>query len=153
MGNPFPITDLEFDSVPLQRDDLSVVLEIKRGLGGVPTVRGSDQIVPGRSGRIPRARVADVTAIELEGVLEGTGPDDASRRADLVALREEMRALFDGTKDPAPLSCVLEDGSTATIDVRVVPPILWDELPGYVVRVNVAMESVDPDWTVTPAGS
>lgn len=150
MGDPFPVTAVTFDGTSLQRADGSVILEIKRGLGDVPRVRGRDQVVPGLAGRIPRGRIADVLPLELEGIIEGVGATEAERRSSFVALRQEMRALFDPTKDPEALACVLEDGSTATINARCVPPLLWEERPGYIARLNVALESVDPDWDITP---
>lgn len=145
-----PVTALTFDSTLLERDD-GFSLSLKRGLGEVATVRGVDTVIPGRAGRVFRARVADRMALELEGNIIGIGTFPTSTDAEAYyALVLEAQDLFDPTKDPAVLSCVLPDGSTATINVRVVPPILWDEkVPGLAARLNVALESVDPDWVIT----
>lgn len=139
MANPFPVTSLTFDGTSLQRLDGSVLFEIKRGLGDIPSVRGVDQIVPGRRGRIRRNRIADALTLELEGVV------DAGDLAEFAVLRQELHDLFDPEAGDLVLSCLLEDGTTATINALVVPPMLWDEKAGH-ARVNVALESVDPDW-------
>ena len=147
-----PITDLTFDSTVLMRTD-GLFLTIKRGIGEIPSVRGSDQIVPGRAGRIARARVADVLRIELEGVVGGKADlvTPVTEPAAYYALVLAMKALFAPTKVPKVLSCVLPDGSTATINARTIPPLLWDEeIAGRLARLNVALESVDPYWVVTP---
>lgn len=148
-----PITDLTFDSVVLMRDD-GLFLQLKKGIGEIPMVRGVDQVIPRLAGRYPRARVADRMVIELEGLVRGIpdeADDDPSEGEAYYTLVLAMKTLFDPTKAPASLSCVLPDGSTASINVRVVPPLLWDEIiPGRLARLNVSMESVDPDWTLTP---
>ncbi len=145
-----PVTALSFDSTDLMRTD-GLFLTIKRGLGEIPSVRGSDQVVPGRAGRIARARVADTLRIELEGIVGGiAAAAPFTEPVSYYALVLEMKALFDPTKAPAVLSCVLPDGSTATINVRTLPPLLWDEeIAGHFARLNVELESVDPGWVVS----
>lgn len=147
-----PITALTFDSTELMRAD-GLYLTMKKGLGEIASVRGSDQIVPGRPGRLVRARMADTLRIELEGLVGGKA--DAmvplTEPASYYALVIELVALFDPSKDPAVLSCVLPDGSTATINVRTIPPLLWDEtIAGRLANLNVELESVDPAWSIVP---
>lgn len=145
-----PVTELTFDS-GLLMDDAGLFLQVKRGLGEIPFVRGTDTIVPRRTGRIARARVGDRLSIELEGLVRGIETLTETEAETYYALVLSVKALFDPTKDPATLSCILPDGSTASILVRVVPPLLWEEIiPGRLARLNVAMESVEPDWTITP---
>lgn len=143
-----PIETLVYDGTSLMRDD-GLFLAIKRGLGEIPVVRGTDTVVPGQTGRTARARVADRMAIELEGYVRGigtTGDDEASAYYDLVL---EMQTLFDPTKDPAVLSATLVNGANLTINARAVPPLLWEEtILGRLARLNVQLESVDPYWTV-----
>lgn len=150
-----PHTGLTFDSTSLMRDDLSLFLAIKRGLGEIPTVRGEDQVVPGRAGRIARARVADQMSIELEGWVGGISDDDPvviTEPEAYITLVRELVALFDPTQVPKALACTLADGSTASILVRVSPPLLWDEkIAGRHAKLNVALVSVVPTWTITPA--
>lgn len=148
-----PITSLTFDGTLLMRDDRTLYLSLKRGVGEVPTVRGEDVVVPRLAGRVARARVPDRMALELEGLVVGyRDPTDGSptEPESYYTVVREMRALFDPTKDPALLSGILPDGTLASINVRVVPPLLWDEMiPGRLAKLNVALESVDPDWAFT----
>lgn len=151
-----PIRALTCDGTVVMRDD-GLFLSLKKGLGEIPYVRGSDQIVPGLAGRIPRSRIGDRMALELEGLVRGI-PDEADNDpSEPVAYYDlvlECRNLFDPTKEPWILSCLLPDGSTASINVRVVPPLLWEELiPGRLARLNVALESVDPTWDIAASGS
>lgn len=150
-----PITTLTCDGTVVMRDD-GLFLSIKKGLGEVPSVRGVDQVVPRREGKIARARVGDKMALELEGLVRGIpdeGDDDPSEAAAYYTLVAEVRAIFDPTKDPWVLSVEMPNGDTWSINVRTVPPLLWEEIiPSRLARLNVALESVDPDWTITPAG-
>jgi hypothetical protein len=146
-----PITDLTFASTSLMRDD-GVFLQLKRGFGEIPTVRGVDQLVPRRAGRIPRSRVAERLDIELEGLVRGI-PDEAdndpSEAEAYYALVEELVTLFDPTANERALSFLHPDGTTRSINCRVVPPLLWDEqIPGRLARLNVSLVAVDdPSWS------
>jgi len=138
------VTELTFDSVDLQPDDHSYVLWIARGLQGAPTVRGSDTIVPHAPGRVARSRQADTLRIELDGRIFASTP------AGFQTTRTLLMALFDGVAEPRLLSCLLEDGATtAEIYARPIPPHLIDEaVPSYLARLSIALESVDPYWTL-----
>lgn len=152
--NLVPITALTFASTVLMRTD-GLFLQLKRGFGEVPLVRGVDQLVPRRSGRIPRSRVADKLSIELEGYVRGIpdeGDNDPTEPEAYYTLVDELVTLFDPTADERTLSFLHPDGSTRSISCRVVPPLLWDEIiPGRLAKLNVALEAVDdPSWTTTP---
>ena len=124
-----------------------IFLEIVRGLGDVPAVRGVDIVVPARAGRIVRNRVGDYLSIELLGIVGGSGADEAAQRSDFADRRAAMRALFDPTLAPGALVATLENATTATIAARSLN-IVWDQVVPTLARVSVEMESVDPDWVV-----
>lgn len=148
-----PHTALTFDGTVLMRDD-GLFLAIKKGIGEIPLVRGSDQGVPHRAGRIRRARVADKLLIELEGLVRGIPDetdDDPSEAVAYLALVDEVTSLFDPTgSTERTLSYQAADGTTRSIGCSVVPPLLWEELiPGRLARLNVALEAVeDPTWSI-----
>lgn len=147
------IHTLTADGTLIQQTAIGIHLEITRGINELPTVRGSDQVVPGRAGRIARARVADTLTLELEGVVLAipvsfTDPDGGISFRTLMAT---LRALFNRTKDPWVLEGVLEDGSTAEINVRCVDYVVDEKVAGKEAEIKVALESVDPDWVITPA--
>jgi hypothetical protein len=73
MSSPLAVIGLTFDGTDVQRSDLGIFLELVRGLGEPPEVRGVDVVIPARSGRYVRNRVADRLVIELRGYVMGTG--------------------------------------------------------------------------------
>lgn len=147
-----PVSDLTYADTDLQDLD-GIFLEIVRGLAERPSVRGSDTVVPGRAGRIRRNRVNDTLQIELRGWVCGSGVGEAAQRADFVANRTAFRTLFDPTAGDRTLSATLEDGSTATISAAAMEGIIWNQIVPTYAEVSVKLESVDPDWVITPAGS
>lgn len=150
-----PVT---FDGTALWNDDASKGFSFTRGMPGEPPMlRGEDDTVSARAGRVPYPRIADTLPIGLTGWIQappgGLG-DYASLRAAVETLRREMMTLFTRTGAPRVLSCTLADGATATINADVVPPVLVREVvPALYYELDVALESVDPDWVITPAGS
>lgn len=146
------IHDLTADGDSIQEDPIGVWLELTRGIDELPAVRGADQLVPRSAGRIPRARVADHLSLELEGVVLGVPdfPDDPDGSISYRTKMLALRTLFDRTKEPWVLSGVLEDGSTATINVRTVEYVPITKVAGLASELKVALESVDPDWAITP---
>lgn len=149
-----PITDLTFGGVDLQRVDLSVHLVVISGLYELPMVRGTDRIVPHRTGRTFRSRVADTRKIMLEGYVTGQGDTDAEVLDDFAELMLLMGSTFDPTADPAALAGTLPNGRTISILARAVPPMLIDEVArSRAARLNIELESVVPDWTISSGGS
>ena len=121
---------------------------VKGWPGETPMVRGEDDTVASRTGRTYYAKVGDHLDIELEVTIAEVS--ESAFRAEMT----QLYALFDATAAPATLSAVLEDGSTATIDAYVLPPVLTRELvPGLVAQLDIALISIDPAWVITPAGS
>jgi hypothetical protein len=146
----FSMTELTFKSASLMRSNMTVLLRIVRGLGEVMSVRGEDTIIPNARGRTPRNRMRDRLAIELRGMVMGTGSDEAAQRASFVDLRQELRELFNPDDPPGQLVVTLEDGTTQSIDARAVN-LLWgdDDIPTY-RTLSVELEAVE-DWST--AGS
>lgn len=152
MTNAAAVIGLTFDSTDIQQNPIGIFLEIKRGMYEGPEVRGSDTVVPSRTGRIARNRVADRWVIELEGYVAGRGATEAAQREHFLDLVDIVRALFDPTSLPATLSAEMQDGGTRTIEARTLPTVLWDQVVPSMARVSVQLEAVE-DWVVTVAGS
>lgn len=149
MTNAVAVVGLVYDTVDLQASDFRLFLEIERGLNEPVEVRGRDTLVPGRAGRIARARVADRLDIELRGFVFGAGANETAQRSDFAALRQIVRNLFDPRKMPVNLVATLENGTTATIAARPLPGILWQKVIPTHYRISVPLESVAPDWAIT----
>lgn len=144
------VTAVTFDGTDLVPPSHSYVLWIAQGLNAVPTVRGKDSLIARAAGRTPRSRVADTLSIEIVGWVLAQGTTLALAVADYRASIEALKALFDPALDPRVLQATLEDGTTATINARAVPPLLITEnVPSHVARVSAALESVDPYWVIT----
>lgn len=149
----FPAT---YDSTELEQVSGGLVrmaIGLVRGLDDSPEVRGSDTVIPGATGRVPRSRVWDRRVIELAGFIGGVGTSETAQRADLRALLEDLRELFDPTRSPATLSIELEDGGTATISARPVNMLCAATIASVREQVSIELEAVDADWQVTLGGS
>lgn len=144
-----PITGLTYGGTDIQVLD-GIYLELVKGLEG-PSTRGVDSIVPSLAGRTRRNRKADVTDLELRGWVRGSGSDEAAQRASFAVNRLALTTLFDPTLGDQVLSATLEDGSTATINaLRKTPIVLNQQVPSF-AYVSIELDSVDPDWVITPA--
>lgn len=157
MTSPLGVIGVNFRGTDCQRADLRWMLEVVRGWKEPPTVRGVDQIVPGRRGRVWEAgsRIADVRTIELRGPVRGVGADgdEEEDRIDFDANAATISALFDPELDPGPLVLTFTDGSTATCQARALATQLWDQQLPSLARFGVELECVDPDWVTDGAGS
>jgi hypothetical protein len=137
------VTELTFDGTDLQTADRTMICRITKGLNGAPQVRGRDTVIPHAAGRTARSRQADQLVVEVECWILADDPDTFRTR------HRELMTLFDGVDSPRVLSCLLEDGGTATINARPIPPILETEpVPSHVARLDVQLESVDPYWVI-----
>lgn len=151
----FPAT---YDSTSLVEVDSGTsmvrqAIGLVRGFDDTPEVRGSDTVIPGATGMVPRDRVWDHRTIELDGFIGGVGATEAEQAVDLRSLLEEYRALFDPTKSPATLTIGLEDGGTASISARPLNMMCPVDGPTMRARVNVVLLAVDGEWEVNPGGS
>jgi hypothetical protein len=150
---PVVLASLTFDSVDLQRSDLSVHLDIVAGLNDGLDVRGQDTVIPTATGRTPRTRKGDVRHILLAGVLQGTGSTEAVRLASWQNLRDELEAVFDPTADPATLVGMANDGTWRSIEARTVA-IVWNPSTVFGVgELSISLDAADPTWEITGGGS
>lgn len=151
------IVEITYDGTDLFDAAGTIGFRFTKGAPGEPPmVRGEDDVVAAASGRSSYPRLADVLPIDLAGWLHSSeGLDEAGARAFVESARQELLAVFaGGSLTPKALSAELPDGSTALISARVMPPILVLEIvPGLRYEFDVALESVDPAWVITPAGS
>lgn len=147
------VSDLTFDSTDLQPSDRSFVLWIARGLNNVPAVRGQDIVVPHLAGQVVGNRKADKLPIELVGWILANGVTPSIIAGAFRTIVESLKAVFDPTLDPRVLAATLEDGSAAAINARVTALVIEEKVTSHVASISVAMESIDPYWVITPAGS
>jgi hypothetical protein len=146
------VVGLTYDGSDIQLSDLSIFLEIRRGLNEAPSVRGVDTIVPARAGRIAQSRINDMLSIELYGQVT-TDPAETFADDARASYRDKwvgVRALFASNRDPTDLVATLEDGTTQTISARPLNIVVPNEIPGWFANVSIELEGFD-DWT--PGGS
>lgn len=148
MANPAATIPLTFGGTDLQQNPIGIFLEIVDGLLGTASVRGTDTVVPGLTGRIARNRTGDTRRIELRGLVAGNGATEALQQSDFWTLAATLRTLFDPTASPASLVATLPNGTTATILARTLPTMMWDQIVPSLARVTIELESVAPNWTI-----
>lgn len=123
---------------------------LTRGLDDSPDVRGEDTVIPGTAGRTARNRVRDRRIIEIEGYVIGVGATDALQTDDFRDAMETLRTLFSPTAAAANLVVLLEDGvRSATISCRTVDMLVDYEGLTVGARVNVELEAIGSDWSIT----
>lgn len=153
MADLAAIHDLTYDGSALQTfadDSGGLHIEITRGLNESPAVRGEDDVVASRAGRSSYPRLADILPLEGDGFLLGVGADAATQQASFRTQMAALRALLAAGKlTPKVLAGTLEDGSTATINARVVDYEVTEQVASIAAELKVAWESVDPDWVIT----
>lgn len=149
----YTLSDLTFDTVDLQRADLSVHLDVTLGLDELPNYRGVDTIIPTADGRVSRLWKPDTLDIELAGVVQGVGATEDLRRGSFRELVEELKTLFVPGGAPSVLTGVGKDGMTYTINAKPIQSgaLRWgpQRIPG-VRDLTVILVSLDPEWVVTP---
>lgn len=150
MSTAAAVVGLTYRGTDIQDLD-GIFLEIVRGLVEPVEVRGVDLVVPSSAGQIVRSRVGHRLSIGLRGWIRGvdtTNPiNESGDRSDFATNRAAFRALFDPTLDPGQLVATLEDSSVQSIAARTLNVLTEIVAPTF-VRVDVELESVDPDWTV-----
>lgn len=126
-----------------------LVFQCIRGLDDTPEVRGYDTIIPGTAGRTARSRVRDRRIIEIEGWVIGLGSSHAAQTDDFRDAMETLRSLFSPTASAANLVVLLEDATrSGTISCRPLN-MLVDYEGSVAARVNVELEAIGGDWSVT----
>jgi hypothetical protein len=150
VGELAPISGLTYDGTSIQTSPIGIHVEITKGLNESATVRGEDDVVASMTGRVSYPRIADVLPIEGSGVLLGIGDDVSEQMESYRTAMAALRALLAGGKlTPKVLSGTLEDGSTATINARVVDYQVTEKVASLAAELKIAWESVDPDWVIT----
>jgi hypothetical protein len=150
MSDLASIHDLTLDGTSIQQSPPGIHLEITRGINEIAVFRGKDSSVPHRAGRTPHGHVADIRKLELEGVVLGIGSTIDVQQASYRQLVRGLSALLaSASAEPVVLSGILEDGATATINVRVVDFLCDEPASSLAGAPKVALESVDPDWVIT----
>lgn len=148
MPNALParLANLEFAGEDLQRSDLRIHLDIVSGLNDGLEVRGTDTVVPGLAGQVPRDRKANVRHIVLAGWIQGTGTTEVERQADYQSSCDLLEATFSLVADPDTLQGTARDGSSRSIEARPTN-LVWDDEPAMgVCHITVMLDSVEPDW-------
>jgi hypothetical protein len=142
------------ESLELQDVASGYYFEIRAGgLDDVPSVRGSDTIIPGKAGREFRDRVADLMPVTLHGIVFGaaSGADSAEESYRLRAAA--LKAVFDPTADPFPITihAPLEGlpSGTATLNVRFLRFVVGHQ-GAYFRIMDIECECIDspPEWVV-----
>lgn len=149
MSNAAAVIGLTFAGTDLQNSTFGIFLEIKSGLVGGVSVRGTDTVVPGLAGRIVRNRKRDRRVIELRGFITGNAgsTSESSQRSSFRDKWQALEAIFDVSAAPANLVATLEDGSTATIACRTIDILPGEQPVPTFQEVSVELESVVPDWS------
>lgn len=151
MTNAAAPIGLTFASLDLQSSDFGIFIEVTSGLYDGLTVRGVDTVIPGLAGRVPRNRIADRRIIQLAGWVTGNGATIDDQRSAFRNNVQTVSSTFSLTASPATLEADLEDGTTVTISARTIEIHFGQMIASVLQRVEIDLESVDPDWTV--AGS
>jgi hypothetical protein len=143
MVSPVAVVGLSWDGFDVQRPDLDIFVEIAEGLDELPQVRGGDQVVPFRSGRLPSPAIADWRVVVCNGWIAGSG---AAPRASFRAYLDALKAKLDQTSEPRLLVATLETGALRWI--RATPRNL---LPGPGIggefrTFSVEWRACDPYW-------
>jgi hypothetical protein len=131
--------------VSLQRDDFSIWLDLAEGLDGGRVQRGSDDVVPFRSGQRPLLRAADTLPIVLRGYVMDTA---AAPRTAYRSAMDDLLTIFAESSEALVLLATLEDGSVRWIETWH-PNILapqQEEQPVGIKVVSVEVTALDPYW-------
>ena len=143
------------DTLELQDVDAGYYFEIRAGgLDDVPEVRGSDVVIPGKSGRATYSRVSDSMVVSLHGIVMGAGSGVAAAES-YRTRANALKAVFDPTADPFALTVHsplegLPSGDTATLNVRFLRFVVGEQ--GQHFRImDIECECVDspPVWVVS----
>lgn len=141
----YGVRGITFNGTDLQPADQSMLLQIVRGLDELPEVRGSDSVVPGLAGEIPRNRVRGSLAIELAGWITVNGATEALRLAAYRAKVDALQALFNPTGIHT-LVVTLESGATRSIEARPLTIVYGpEEIPGL-RTISVALKAPSGLW-------
>lgn len=123
------------------------------GLDAVPTVRGEDTVIPGRSGQVARSRIADTLPVTLHGFVWGaSGTQYRTRMAALRAIFSPTALPFSLTIHPDAVGNGgrVGTGTTATLNVRCLrftgPAAVGDQVREFEIEC-VCIDS-PPQWVI-----
>jgi hypothetical protein len=152
--SPVSHIGLIYSGTDLQESDLTIFFEIDRGLDEVPSVRGTDTVVPALAGRIERNRVNDVLPIVLRGFVRAdpTLTDATLIRADFRTRMRALRLLFAPDGGRQDLIATLEDGDTATISALPMNINTVVQIGSEYWSGSIELEGYD-DWEYGTVGS
>lgn len=152
MTSPVATVGVEYDGFDCQQVDLQIFIEIIKGLNEVPSVRGTDSIVPALAGRAEGLRINDVLKIELAGFVRADPAltTAADQQASYRTNMDTVRGLFATNRLRADLVATLEDGTQRTISARPLNMIVQEVIASIFVYVSIELEGYD-DWG--PVGS
>jgi hypothetical protein len=145
MTSAVAVIGLVFDGHDLQRPDLNVFFEITEGLDDLPEVRGEDQLIPFRAGRLPGLRLPHRRPIVAVGHV--MGPADETAKAAFRAYVDEIKGRLDPTAGERILVATLEDGSTRSITCAARNLIGGEGFLSEYRAFSIEWEAVaDPMW-------
>lgn len=145
MTSPIAVVNLNWDGHDLARPDLDVFFDLAEGLDTLPEVRGEDQLIPFRAGRLPSSRLPHRRPIVANGHIAGTA--GASARASFRAYVDEVKGWMDPTAGERVLVATLEDGSTRWITCAARNLLPGDGWAGEYRAMSLEWEAVsDPLW-------
>jgi hypothetical protein len=143
MTTPVAVVGLVWDDYDVQRADLDIFVEIVEGLDDLPRVRGNDQVIPFRSGRLPVPGIADGRAIVGNGWIAGGG---SVPRVRYRAYLDALKAKLDPTQGPKLLVATLEDGSLRWIHAIPRSLLPGESIGGEFRWFSIEWKACDPFW-------
>lgn len=144
MTSPVAVIGLIWDGFDLQRPDLDILFEITEGLDSLPEMRGEDQVIPFRSGRLAAPRLADRRPVVVTGWI--AGPAGSSAAVIYRGYLDSLKSRLDPTGPPGILVATLEDGSKRWISAVPRNLIGGDALGSDFRAFSIEWEALDPYW-------
>lgn len=143
MTSPVGVIGLAYDGYDLQRSDLNVMFAITEGLDELPVVRGADDIIPFRAGRLPQKRTADHRPIVATGWIAGAAP---SPQLSYRAYLDGLKTVLDPTREASVLQATLPGGEVRWT-TAVARSVIGGDPIGYEFRpLSIEWEALDPFW-------
>lgn len=147
--------DLTFGTFECKRTDKRAVLDVFPGIWSAVEVRGKDEVIVGKPGRLALPRVEDRLVLNLVGWLRGVGATKEARWESFREIMDEAKTAFALTTTANLVASGpylgLESGETATIEAAT-RDVAWGVIGSdAAVQIDVELECVSdpPDWVVT----
>jgi len=141
---------LEFDDFGLSGEDDDICIDLINGYLVLPTLRGSDWVVPRLDGRIAGNRRKDTMIIPAAGIIKGVSLEDFNDNVTAV-----MAVLQPGQLDVKVLRLSdgylgLDSGVTAEIEARcknAAPGNVDSYRTRPIQKWTLEFEVITPEWT------